>query len=48
MGNTEMVRIALHPKDPIEALAEQCKLIHSLQELNYNFLKYSNIEKVFG
>jgi predicted deacetylase len=48
MGNTEMVRIALHPKDPIEALAEQCELIHSLQELNYNFLKYSNIEKVFG
>jgi predicted deacetylase len=48
MGNTEMVRLALHPKDPPEALSEQCEMIQAMQDLNYNFLNYSNIEKLFG
>jgi predicted deacetylase len=48
MGNTEMIRIALHPKDPSEALPEQCEMIESLIDLNYNFVKYSQIAKLFG
>jgi predicted deacetylase len=48
MGNTEMIRIALHPKDPSEALPEQCEMVESLIDLNYNFVKYSQIAKLFG
>jgi predicted deacetylase len=48
MGNTEMIRIALHPKDPSEALPEQCEMIESLIDLNYNFVKYSQIANLFG
>jgi predicted deacetylase len=48
MGNTEMIRIALHPKDPSEALAEQCEMIAGLTDLNYNFIKYSEIARLYG
>lgn len=48
MGNTEMIRIALHPKDPPEALATQCEMIMGLIDLNYNFIKYSDIAKLYG
>jgi hypothetical protein len=48
MSNTEMIRIALHPKDPTEALAEQCEMIAGLIDLNYNFIRYSDIAKLYG
>lgn len=48
MSNTEMVRIALHPKDPPEALSEQCEMIKGLSDLNYNFIRYSDIAKLYG
>jgi predicted deacetylase len=48
MSNTEMIRIALHPKDPPEALAEQCEMIAGLVDLNYNFIRYSDIAKLYG
>ncbi len=48
MGNTELVRIAIHPKDPDQALADQIEMIEGLKDINYNFLWYDDIERLFG
>jgi hypothetical protein len=48
MGNTQLVRIAIHPKDPPQALADQTEMIEGLKDINYNFLWYGDIEKLFG
>lgn len=48
MGNTQLVRIAIHPKDPSQALADQTEMIEGLKDINYNFLWYGDIEKLFG
>ena len=48
MGNTQLVRIAIHPKDPSQALADQKDMIERLKDINYNFLWYGDIEKLFG
>jgi hypothetical protein len=48
MGNTQLVRIAIHPKDPSQALADQTEMIEGLKHINYNFLWYGDIEKLFG
>jgi predicted deacetylase len=48
MGNTQLIRIAIHPKDPEQALAYQKEMIEGLKDINYNFLWYGDIEKLFG
>lgn len=48
MGNTQMVRIAIHPKDEVQALADQKEMIQGLQDINYTFLHDGEIVKLFG
>ncbi len=48
MGNTQMVRIAIHPKDEKQALADQKEMIQGLQDINYTFLHYGEIVRLFG
>ena len=40
---TEIIRIALHPRDPHKALEEQKNMIHDLKEQGYNFLSYKDL-----
>jgi predicted deacetylase len=42
-SKTKLVRIALHPKDPVKALTDQTKMISKLKAENYTFLSYSEI-----
>lgn len=48
MGNTQMVRLAIHPKDDEQALEDQKEMIEGLKEINYMFLHYDEVEKLFG
>jgi predicted deacetylase len=48
MANTQMVRIAIHPKDSENALQDQKEMINGLKDINYNFLTYNDIEGLFG
>jgi predicted deacetylase len=48
LGNTQLIRFAIHPKDPDQALADQKEMIEGLKDINYNFLWYSDIERLFG
>lgn len=48
LGNTQLIRFAIHPKDPDQALADQKEMIEGLKDVNYNFLWYGDIERLFG
>jgi predicted deacetylase len=48
LQNVKMVRIAIHPRDPLRALQDQIEMIKGLKDINYNFLNYGDIEKLFG
>ncbi|MEO9320424.1 MAG: DUF2334 domain-containing protein [Nitrososphaera sp.] len=48
LNNSQMVRLAIHPKDDDRALADQSEMITSLKEMNYNFLDYTNLTRFFG
>jgi predicted deacetylase len=38
-----LVRIAIHPKDPNEALQDQIEMIQGLKEMDYSFLSYGEM-----
>ena len=40
---TEMIRIALHPRDPHQALEEQKEMIRELKEQGYTILSYQDL-----
>jgi predicted deacetylase len=44
--NSQLIRIAIHPKDPEEALQDQIEIIQGLKDMNYNFLSYGEILRV--
>jgi predicted deacetylase len=44
--NSRLVRIAIHPKDPEEALEDQIEIIQSLKDMNYSFLNYGEMIRV--
>src|SRR5215203_2046596 len=44
--NSRLVRIAIHPKDPVEALQDQIEIIQGLKDMNYSFLSYGEITRV--
>jgi predicted deacetylase len=48
MNNVQMVRMAIHPRDPPDALADQVEMIEGLKNINYNFLSYRDIGRLFG
>jgi len=48
IGNTQMVRIAIHPKDHEKALIDQKEMIQGLKDVNYTFLWYKDVERLFG
>ena len=48
MKNAQMLRIAVHPRDPTGALGQQREMIQGLKDINYNFLNYYDIIKLFG
>jgi len=48
MGNTQMVRIAIHPKDHEHALIDQKEMVQGLKDINYTFLWYKDVERLFG
>lgn len=39
----EIVRIALHPRDPYHALEDQKKMISKIKDKEYQFLTYSEL-----
>jgi peptidoglycan/xylan/chitin deacetylase (PgdA/CDA1 family) len=42
-----MIRIALHPRDPVHALNDQIKMIIQLKEQGYHILKYADLARKF-
>ncbi len=48
MQNVQMIRIAIHPRDPVTALQGQIDMIKGLKDINYNFLSYGDIGRWFG
>jgi len=46
--NSQLIRIAIHPKDPEEALHDQIEMIRGLQGLNYRFVSYDEMIRVEG
>jgi predicted deacetylase len=48
MGNTQLIRIAIHPKDDKHALEDQKEMLQGLKEINYTFLHYDEIAGLFG
>jgi predicted deacetylase len=44
--NSQLIRIAIHPKDPEEALQDQVEIIQGLKDMSYNFLSYGEILRV--
>jgi predicted deacetylase len=44
--NSQLIRIAIHPKDAEEALQDQVEIIQGLKDMNYNFLSYGEILRV--
>src|SRR5215203_4444345 len=41
--NSRLVRIAIHPKDPVEALQDQIEMIQGLKDKNYSFINYGEM-----
>jgi predicted deacetylase len=48
MQNIQMIRIAIHPRDPPRALQDQIEMVQGLKDTNYNFLSYTDIGRLFG
>jgi hypothetical protein len=48
MQNVQLIRLAIHPRDPLAALKDQIKIITGLRDINYNFLGYDDIRRLFG
>jgi predicted deacetylase len=48
MGNTQLVRIAIHPKDDKEAFEDQKEMLQGLKKINYTYLHYDEIDGLFG
>jgi hypothetical protein len=46
--NGKMVRIAIHPKDPEEALSDQKEMIQALKDRDYEFITYEGLNIIFG
>jgi predicted deacetylase len=44
--NSRLVRIAIHPKDPVEALQDQIEIIQGLKDKNYSFLSYGEMTRI--
>lgn len=45
---SRLVRIAIHPRDPEEALQDQIEMIQGLKDMNYSFLSYGEMIRVKG
>jgi predicted deacetylase len=45
--NSKMVRIAIHPKDPEEALNDQKEMIQALKDRDYEFITYEGLNTIF-
>jgi hypothetical protein len=43
--NSRLVRIAIHPRDPVEALHDQIEMIQDLKDKNYSFLGYGEMTR---
>ena len=43
--NSRLVRIAIHPRDPVEALQDQIEMIQGLKDKNYSFLGYGEMTR---
>ncbi|HKH86213.1 MAG TPA: DUF2334 domain-containing protein [Nitrososphaera sp.] len=41
--NSRVVRIAIHPRDPEEALQDQIEMIQGLKDKNYSFINYGEM-----
>ena len=48
MGNSQLIRIAMRPKDHYQALEDQKEMIKGLKDINYTFLWYRDVEMLFG
>jgi predicted deacetylase len=48
MNNSQMIRMAIHPRDPEHALDDQMEMIQGLKDINYNFLVYNDVLQLFG
>jgi predicted deacetylase len=44
--NSQLIRIAIHPRDPEEALQDQIEMIQGLKDMNYSFLGYGEMIRV--
>jgi predicted deacetylase len=44
--NSRLIRIAIHPRDPEEALQDQIEMIQDLKDKNYSFLSYGEMTRV--
>ena len=44
--NSRLIRIAIHPRDPEEALQDQIEMIQGLKDMNYSFLGYGEMIRV--
>ncbi len=44
--NSRLIRIAMHPRDPEEALQDQIEMIQGLKDKNYSFLSYGEMIRV--
>jgi len=42
-----LIRIALHPRDPVHALNDQIKMIIQLKEQGYNIVKYADLVRKY-
>lgn len=45
---SRLIRIAIHPKDPDEALQDQIEIIQDLKKRNYRFVSYGEMIKIKG
>jgi predicted deacetylase len=43
---SRLIRIAIHPKDPEEALQDQIEIIQDLKEKNYSFISYGEMIRI--
>ena len=46
-NKVNVIRIALHPRDPVHALNDQIKMIFQLKEERFEIVKYADLEPKF-
>ena len=46
-NKVNLIRIALHPRDPVHALNDQIKMIIQLKEQGYEIVKYADLARKF-